>query len=508
MRPARWKGEGELTLPSTSFAAVMLAACMVVCLAIIPTKVRADLMWGVNGHPFTAYPGISLADQLEAVVALGAKAYRVNVSDLSQLEQLGALVQLAKRHKLQILPVMTPRLDLDSATTAELYRDSYHFANAAVARLRQDVRVWELGNEMENYAIITACEMQDDGIQYNCAWGPAGGGEPSHYFTPRWQKVSAVLRGLSDGTAAADPGAQRAMGTAGWGHLGAFKRMRDDGIRWDISVWHYYEGDPEPAFRFLLGFGKPIWVTEFNHSGGSIENELEQANGLEQMIKLLRKYEVKYRIEAAFIYELFDEPYWGSGFKSVMGLFKLHPGRDGRWVVGKPKLAHRIVQRLLSSPVESTEHMVTASVEPTHGLNGKEPLRVCQLSEVPQTPANHANQSVFSFCLILGRLPAPEEQWQAILSMKSGHSPLAVVDALLESREFAAISLGPDLNDAEVVSHLYWLLLGRAPDGQGFRDFAGQLGDRTLSRTSLAAALAHSQEFRNTHPILFSKGAP
>ena len=109
--------------------------------------------------------------------------------------------------------------------------------------------------------------MRDDGVQYNCAWGPAGGVGPLEYYGPRWRKVSAVLKGLSDGTTAVDPAIRKAMGTAGWGHLGAFARMQQDGIRWDISVWHMYGSDPEWAFKTLAGFKRPIWVTEFNHPG-------------------------------------------------------------------------------------------------------------------------------------------------------------------------------------------------------------------------------------------------
>ncbi|TIP52118.1 MAG: hypothetical protein E5X56_34480, partial [Mesorhizobium sp.] len=85
-------------------------------------------------------------------------------------------------------------------------------------------------------AILMPCEMQDSGIQYNCSLGPAGGTETSDYFSPRWAKVSAVLRGLSDATIAVDATIRKAMGTAGWGHRAAFTRMLQDGIRWDISV--------------------------------------------------------------------------------------------------------------------------------------------------------------------------------------------------------------------------------------------------------------------------------
>ena len=128
-----------------------------------------------------------------------------------------------------------------------------------------EVRVWELGNELENYAIIRPCEMRMDGTKYPCEWGPAEGSGPLHYYGPRWEKVSAALKGMSDGMIAVDPTIRKAMGTAGWGHTGAFELMQRDGIQWDISVWHLYGDDPEWAFKVLKGYGHPIWVTEFNN---------------------------------------------------------------------------------------------------------------------------------------------------------------------------------------------------------------------------------------------------
>ena len=36
---------------------------------------------------------------------------------------------------------------------------------------------------METYAILKPCERQDDGVQYNCAWGLAGGVKPQILWT-------------------------------------------------------------------------------------------------------------------------------------------------------------------------------------------------------------------------------------------------------------------------------------------------------------------------------------
>ncbi|RWO15629.1 MAG: hypothetical protein EOS08_28735, partial [Mesorhizobium sp.] len=278
----------------------------------------ADLLWGVNGHPFTAYPGISIEQQLDYVRDLGMKSYRVNISSLDSATKLAELVKAGKERGVEILPVIIPDLDLDNESVDDLYAQAYHLASTLVSRFKDDIRVWELGNEMENYAILMPCEMRDSGIQYNCSWGPASGTETSHYFSPRWAKVSSVLRGLSDATIAVDPTIRKAMGTAGWGHRAAFTRMLQDGIRWDISVWHLYGGDPEEAFKFLATLGRPIWLTEFNHAGGSQEGESQQADGLVQMMTLLRRYQSPYGLEAAHLYELLDEPYWAPSYEAFM----------------------------------------------------------------------------------------------------------------------------------------------------------------------------------------------
>ena len=45
----------------------------------------------------------------------------------------------------------------------DLYSKSYSLAVSLASQFKDEIRVWELGNEMENYAIIKPCEMRDDG---------------------------------------------------------------------------------------------------------------------------------------------------------------------------------------------------------------------------------------------------------------------------------------------------------------------------------------------------------
>ncbi len=75
--------------------------------------------------------------------------------------------------------------------------------------------------------------------------------------------------------------ARRAIGSAGWGHLGIFERMKQDNIPWEITVWHWHGDDLEWALRPLAQYGKPIWITELAHPYGSQrDGEDGQARGL------------------------------------------------------------------------------------------------------------------------------------------------------------------------------------------------------------------------------------
>jgi hypothetical protein len=311
-----------------------------------PPVAADDLVWGANGHPFTAHPGISWERQLDLVKQLGATQYRVNLGGTTTTADLQRLVDLANARGIQIVPVLSPPVPIETETAEVIRSRSYDYARQFAAAFKGRMPVWELGNELEVYAIILPCEMQDNGVQYSCSYGPGTGVGPLEYFGPRWAKVSAAFKGLSEGVMAADPGALKAMGTAGWGHTGAFDRMKADGIQWDISVWHDYDGDNTWAMEKLATFGKPIWITEFNHPGGSTNGEAAQADGVQQRIAKYRGFRERFKVQAAHVYELLDEPYW-TGFESVMGLYRVTRNASGQWEASSPKPAFTRMQDLI-----------------------------------------------------------------------------------------------------------------------------------------------------------------
>ncbi|MGV2981886.1 hypothetical protein ACERNI_17030 [Camelimonas sp. ID_303_24] len=300
---------------------------------------RANMVWGANGHPLVSYPGVSMEQQATLLSEMNARSYRVDVTSLNQMETLARLHETLAARGIETLPVLNPPVNLKEQDQATLKARSRAFAEAFVRRL-PNIQVWELGNELENYAIIQPCEMRDDGTKYPCEWGPAGGVGELDYVGARYKKVAAVLSGLAEGVAAANPKARRALGSAGWGHTGIFGRLAKDGVPWEISVWHWYANDPEWAFKILAGYGKPIWITEFNHEYGSQRDGKEgQAKGLASMMETLKRLAGPYRIEAAHVYELLDETYWAPHYEAYMGLVELERGGEHGWRIGARKPA-------------------------------------------------------------------------------------------------------------------------------------------------------------------------
>jgi len=494
-------------LRKTSFAALFITAAWTAS----SVTSRADILWGVNGHPFTAYPGVSFEQQLSYVKDLGMKSYRVNIPDIRFASDLARLVAEAKKHDIEILPIITPDLDLDRLSAKDLYTRSFDLAVALVSRFKNDIRVWELGNELENHAIIKACEMQDDGVQYNCSWGPAGGTGVLHYFSPRWEKVSSVLRGLSDGVIAVDPSLRKAVGTAGWGHTGAFLRMLQDGIQWDISVWHHYEGDPEEALKFLVRLNRPIWITEFNNPGGSEKGKQQQADGLVEMMAYIRRYKTIYNVEAAHLYELMDEPYWSPSFEAVMGLVGMVQDSHGKWIPDKPKPAYDAVKQFIAAGSEQTGTVPPIQPIPLNGaplaqraLSRAELIsRRCSLASFNSSVTTAENQAAYGVCLVMGRMPSPGEQWDLVNALKQGMNIPQMLSDVLSSDEVRDRFLPSTMSNREFVIMLYRMLLRREPDNDGLMSYVSQLERGALSRENLQQEIISSNEFHSRNAILF-----
>ena len=473
------------------YAAVLLLGSAVAVLAA-----KREFVWGVNGHPLASYPGVSIEAQLDYVRELGLTSYRVDIASPEKLPLMLRLVREAKARGITVLPVVTPAFDLAKETPESLKKQAYDLAFALVSSLKEEIPVWELGNELENYAIIKPCEMQDDGKQYNCAWGPAGGNSPLDYFGPRWAKVSAVLNGLTEGAHAADPSVRRAVGTAGWGHIGAFERMKADGIDWDISVWHMYGEDPEWAFEKLVQYNRPIWVTEFNNPRGSNTSKEQQAQGLTRAMSRLSELQASYDVEAAHIYELMDESYWGQNFEANMGLVEMKKNEEGQWRAGERKPAFDAVKKRLASSAAGTGKSRQIGIR-----------RPCQMKPGADSETLEGQVVVaYAYCLVLGREPdgAGLASWSFRLS--DGLTVGQLLIELMNSDEFSIKHDVGKLTTEEYVRLVHRLLLGVEPSEPALKEAVGALDDEK-TRVEFQRGLIDSAAFQSQHPILFEKPA-
>jgi len=481
-----------------------------VCLAAIATTASSladdqDLIWGVNGHPLVSYPGVSLEEQVGLLAQLGASQYRVDISSVNQAAHLATLIEVADSRGITVLPVLIPpaKLDQDAGT---VYLQSRRYAEYYASRF-PNLKVWELGNEMENYAILQPCEIRDDGTVYNCEWGPAAGVTPLEYHGGRWSKVSAALKGMSDGIHAILPDAKRAIGTAGWGHVGAFERMVQDGIGWDITVWHHYGDDPEWGLSRIAKFGKPIWITEFNHPYGSKKDGVVgQARGLVATMKQFRALKKKHKVEAAHIYELLDETYWLPDFEAHMGLVYLNRDGKGQWRTTGKKPAFCAVKALInegSGLAASESGLDVSAADPAR------PARSCNLCYHDPCDMSPENRIRYSYCLVLGRDAEPTEmtQWQDRLA-NDGDALADLLKGLTNTREFHEKYSQAYLGESDYVAKLYRLLLDRPADGHGLNDFTAALAEGRMSRAELAASLIGSDEFRANHSLVTGRQCP
>jgi hypothetical protein len=294
-----------------------------------------------------------------------------------------------------------------------------------------------------------------------------------------------VLKGLSDGATAVDPTVRKAMGTAGWGHIGAFTRMEQDGIRWDISVWHMYGSDPEWAFKTIAGFKRPIWVTEFNHPLGGKISAKAQADGLVRAMTRLRQLRHAYDVEAAHVYELMDETYWAPSFEASMGLVTLVSDEKGGWAPGERKPAFGAVKRTIAGFVPVEDAVTDCHLNPSNRLDAPAAMVVS-----------------YAYCLTLQRPVDARglKDWTAAL--ERGTPVGKVLLSLLQSDEFRARHGSAGMSGNRFVGLIYRLLLGREPDGGGLAAYASGLAKATMSGEEVIGSIIGSEEFRSRHPLL------
>lgn len=295
-------------------ASVCALLCMIPAVVLARGHMDRKVNFGVNGHPLNngSYAG-SLEQQVADLKKLGLRTYRVNVnpSDPDKYQRLSQLIAIAEKAGIRILPTIIMKAQGYSDENIA-HDDAREKTYALVKQFGTHVKVWELGNEYDLY----------------CLQQGSSGASPGDYDTTRYDMVRALLTGMLQGLHEADPSARSMVNTAKSNQYpvdsGFLQRLIDDGVRFDIVSYHYYDQDGHvpttndgtrvSALQILHdGFHKPIWITEFDRSSsgpdiGPSADPKAQGQALTRGMREIAADAAEYDVANADIYELLNQP--------------------------------------------------------------------------------------------------------------------------------------------------------------------------------------------------------
>ncbi len=294
--------------------------------AAAPNERIDGVRWGAVGHDDRpsfganyAYNRVSFDKQMQLINAAGLHWFRTGCADKS----CPALVEAAKKANVSLLSGFSLKPD-EHANESENYQRAFKVAFDKAHMYRNVFEYYEASNEVDNWV------------------GMAGDGSArGQYKQDRYQQARGLIKGLIDGAHAGDPSAKILVDDAGWCHYGFLKMLWDDGVRWDITAFHWYSSqgnmekagcsDGANAVAIHASFGRPVWITEFNSNTAAKNNDdAAAATWIADFVAQVRRVSSKYDIEGAFVYELLDEP----NLKGMEGSFGIADG------TGNPKRSH------------------------------------------------------------------------------------------------------------------------------------------------------------------------
>lgn len=195
---------------------------------------KKGIMWGVNAHPGwpgTVYARQSIDVQMKRAASMGLRHFRINMSAAAQdrFDFLNAAIAAARPYGIVVTPVLTPT---ETKTEDESYRAAYDMAFKFAQRFRGGVPVWELGNEEDHRVVADSFEDNSDPKKVRAF--------------PNYAAVRGKLRGLLAGIRAGDETSKVAVGDAGGCNYGFTQALWEDGLRWDMTLFHPYDFWGEP----------------------------------------------------------------------------------------------------------------------------------------------------------------------------------------------------------------------------------------------------------------------
>lgn len=212
--------------------------------------------WGVTMRPHILgkYSAANWSEQIKKAKELGVGWGRINW-DYDNSDPVARNSQVIDALKSNgINPVLVIEHN-PAKGNSNLYAQGLADAKTITGALRSKVDFYQLANEGGAESLI----------------GGKSGVSASDYDDARYNNVKDYIKGLSDGIAAGDPGAQRIV-TISWIHSGFLDRLVSDGVNFDmIGIdWYSWMGsfgakkisNNETLYHKLQTFGKPLTFME------------------------------------------------------------------------------------------------------------------------------------------------------------------------------------------------------------------------------------------------------
>lgn len=268
---------------------------------------RSNLKLGINGHPLgtIAYTSVPAERQIELLKSMGMSIYRFDVKSIINTGRItvpylyNPLKRAADAAGIELLPMLYPRTLSFNDNESVAYHKGRTLADRFAREYKGHFKVVNIANELEN-RIIYPMRAGDD---------------PSHYDLKRFRTIAAYLKGMNDGIKAKAP-EMKTLVNANWMHWMYLKMLEEHGVRFDIVGYQWYDEMDRLAARnyriddmtqFLSSkFNKPIWFTEINvRNSDNTTKEVAQNDFINSFLEKCRRNP---QVEAAIIYQLFDEP--------------------------------------------------------------------------------------------------------------------------------------------------------------------------------------------------------
>ncbi len=256
--------------------------------------VLGGVLWGVDGHPEWggSYSNLTPQQQADAVKAMGLGIYQGDINS-SSTAQTQALLNATQADGLQFLANIGA--SPNSFTSAQqAYNESYQEGAAEGQQFGSQIKLWQLGNEMDGFAESS----------------------PANF-----QIAQSEIQGLTDGLKSTDPTAQTIVNSTDQPTgIQFLQQLQADGVNWDITGFHSYTQNGDVAdsgdgttLAADAALGKPIYVTEFNgwsSSDGSTGPSALPGNDqlITNSMNSIKSVAQQYDIIGANMYELLNQP--------------------------------------------------------------------------------------------------------------------------------------------------------------------------------------------------------